>query len=486
MTRLRSALAIACVLVATFGGGLAALWTWSQDHTLSAGRVSLSVDPFHAGALDLYVPLVDWGVRFGGVRMPARLHVDVRSIDRGAVGALARGGPFSVEQLRGQGRDAIASYLRTLALVVALVAFALGSLVAVALRSPRVPRVRVLVGIAAGGAALWMAAVAFLLPPRGRLDHPDYYARGGDIPVALRLVEAAPRSAGTLSEELGSQLVGLARLVEAPSTRTVLGRQPRLTIASDLHNNVLALPTLRRAAGGGPVLFPGDLTDSGSPLETGVVRQVVSTGRPFVFTAGNHDSDRLSRTLARAGAIVLTQRGRLLPGGRHGPVVVRVAGLRVAGYTSPDMRRAADGYRDRGAAVTAAERDAFVRWVLPLAGHVDIVLVHEPALVADALRLLRAHPPASPLVFAVGHTHRQSVETGEDVDLINGGTVGAGGTGNLGEGSSLGLAVLTYARAPFRPLAADLVRIDPGNGSAAARRVRLDQGRRAAVEAARP
>jgi hypothetical protein len=167
-------------------------------------------------------------------------------------------------------------------------------------------------------------------------------------------------------------------------------------------------------------------------------------------------------------------------------VIVRVAGLRVAGYTSPNMRRASDGYRDRGATVTQAQRDAFENWVLPLAGHVDIVLVHEPALVADSLRLLRAHPPASPMVFAVGHTHLQDVEAGDGVDLINGGTVGAGGTGNLGEGSPLGLAVLTYARSPFRPLAADLVRIDPGNGSAAARRVRLDQGERAAVQAARP
>jgi predicted phosphodiesterase len=473
--RVRSALAIVCVLVATFGGGLAALWTFSSDHRLSAGRVSLSVDPFHQGALDLYVPLVDWGVRFKDVRMPARLHVDVRAIDRAAVADLAQGGHVRVEGVRGEARDAIADYLRKLVVVVGLVALALGALTALAVRSPRVPRLRLLFGLAGAGAALWMAAVAVALPPRGRLDNPDYYARGTDIPVALRAVEDASRSAGTLSEELDDQLVGLARLVEAPGARRALGGLPRLTIASDLHNNVLALPTLRRAAARGPVLFPGDLTDSGTPLETRVVRRVVRTGRPFVFTAGNHDSDRLSRSLARAGAIVLTQRGRLLPGRRHGPMVVRVAGLRVAGYTSPNVRHAADGYRDRGSAITPAEQADFLGWLTPLVGHVDVVMVHEPQLVAAALHVLRADPPAHPLVFAVGHTHRQAVDADRDVAVVNGGTVGAGGTSNLGDGSSLGLAVLTYSARPFRPFAADLVRIDPGNGSAAARRVRLDQ-----------
>src|SRR6185436_4785571 len=99
---------------------------------------------------------------------------------------------------------------------------------------------------------------AFLLAPRGDLDRPEYYARGSDIPVALEAVESASQSAERLSEEFESQLVGLARLVRAPSERPALEGVPRLTVASDLHNNLVALPTLRRAAAGGPVLFAGD------------------------------------------------------------------------------------------------------------------------------------------------------------------------------------------------------------------------------------
>jgi hypothetical protein len=54
--------------------------------------------------------------------------------------------------------------------------------------------------------------------------------------------------------------------------------------------------------------------------------------------------------------------------------------------------------------------------------------------------------------------------------------VGAGGTGNLDEDAKIGAARMIYVRdrSAFTPLAADLVEIDPGDGSATARRFRLD------------
>jgi len=60
--------------------------------------------------------------------------------------------------------------------------------------------------------------------------------------------------------------------------------------------------------------------------------------------------------------------------------------------------------------------------------------------------------------------------------VINGGTVGAGGTGNLDENAKIGAARMIYAPVAggVAPLAADLVEIDPGSGSATARRYRLD------------
>jgi predicted phosphodiesterase len=473
--RARAALAVVAVVVAAAAGGLLAVWSFSAERSLAVGTISLSVSPFHGGALDAYVPIVDWGVRFPGVRAPARLMLELRTVDRGAAAGVVRNGLGAARRVRAQVRSAVVSYLTELAALAAASALILGGLTTAALRPGR-PRARWLLAVSALVAGGWIVAVAVFLAPRGSLGNPVYYAHGSDIPVALRAVEAASKAPGHLSEELDAQLLGLARLVTDPGQRPQLAGLPRVTVASDLHNNVVAIPVLRGAAAGGPVFLVGDLTDRGTPLEARAVGAVVTTGKPFVFVAGNHDSVTSSLALVRAGATVLTRAGRLLADGGRGPLVVDVAGLRVAGYESPNERRAEDGYRDRGAVVTPVEQAEFAAWLMALAGKVDVVLVHEPALAAPALAALRAHPPASPLLVVDGHTHLQAVESSGGVAEVNGGTVGAGGTGNLVEHQPIGLAIVTFRRGPFRPLAVDLVQVAPGTGTGSARRLRLDEG----------
>jgi len=112
--RLRRAAAVLLVLLATGGSAVGALAVFSVDRDLTVGTIRLSADPGHAGALDIYVPLVDWGVRFDAVRLPARLSLDLRALDRAAVAEVARGREPDVEALRGEAEDAIASYIRLL------------------------------------------------------------------------------------------------------------------------------------------------------------------------------------------------------------------------------------------------------------------------------------------------------------------------------------------------------------------------------------
>ena len=450
------------------------LATFHQDRQLDVATVRLSVDPGGDRGLALYVPLVDWGVRFPVVRLPAQLRLDVRGIDRAAVERIARDERLDVRQLRAEVRDAVAGYLRTLVLLGLLAGLVLSALVALAVRSRTGPRVRWLLAGGGASALACATAVALLLPPRGALDEPEYFAHGADIPQALRLVESATRSSQDLGDELDAQLVGLARLVIAPGDRLPATGAPRLTLASDVHNNVLVLPALRRAAAGGPLVLAGDLTDRGSRLETAVTRTVVRAGDPLVFVAGNHDSAALQRELARAGAVVLTRAGRLRANGSLGPRVVRIAGLRIAGYDDPFLRR--PGQRALpDPHPTAAQQAAFDAWLRVIQRDVDVVVVHEQTLAAQALQRLAAEPPSHPLVFLVGHTHEQDLRTGDNVVVLNAGTAGGGGTGNLAEHQPIGVAVLLYAAKPrFDPLAADLVEIDPGSGDATARRSRLD------------
>src|SRR5438552_18273517 len=118
LAKLRPAVAIALVIAAAIGGGLAAMMAFREDRRLSVGTVTLSTTPFHRGALDVYVPLVDWGVRFRSMRFPARIHVDVKSVNRQAAARIAGGADVDVHGLRKEANDAIASYIRKLLAVI--------------------------------------------------------------------------------------------------------------------------------------------------------------------------------------------------------------------------------------------------------------------------------------------------------------------------------------------------------------------------------
>jgi predicted phosphodiesterase len=472
----RRALSILVVVAATCAGGYLVLVGFHQSRELSVGEIRMSMSPGHKGALDVYVPLVDWGARFEAIRAPIRLRVDLQTVNRGVATSLAQGQSLDIDQVRHEARDALAGYLRTLIALTLAGALALGLLVAFAIRS-QIPRLRWTTGATVLTTAAIGVAMVVLIPPRGEISDPQYYAHGPDIPRALDAIEAARRTSGVLDQELDAQLVGLARLVIAPGRRRSLAGQPVITVASDLHNNTFGLGVLERLSNGGPVFFAGDLTDRGSPLETKLVRRAAHSGKPFVFVSGNHDSDFLAHELAREGAVVLTRRGRLNADGSLGRIINTVKpGVRVAGYDDPFERRSADSFRDRyDNTPDPAQQEEFTSWLQPLIGKVDIVMVHEPALIEPALEILHDDPPSRPLVFVVGHTHKAALTQQPGVTVINGGSIGAGGTGNLTESTDLGVARFVFTLKPsFQPLAADLVSIDPGTGSSSARRIRLD------------
>ena len=51
-------------------------------------------------------------------------------------------------------------------------------------------------------------------------------------------------------------------------------------------------------------------------------------------------------------------------------------------------------------------------------------------------------------MFVVGHTHKAAIEHSAGVTVVNGGSVGAGGTGNLTEPTDYGIARLIYTAKP--------------------------------------
>jgi len=384
-----------------------------------------------------------------------------------------------VEAVRSEARDGLASYLRELLLLVFLCALTAGLIVALAVRSRSVPRLRWLFGAALGTALAGCLALVLLLPPRGVIADPEYYANGPDIPVALRTIEQAQGSARAISEELNEQLVGLARLVSESSARRQ-GQASGFVLASDLHNNLLALPALDRAVGSRPLFFAGDLTSSGSPFEFTLVRRIVRLGHPFVFVSGNHDSDTLERALARRGVTVLTRDGIVRPDGTHGAPMTEVAGLRVAGFDDPlewrspnpgDPRRifSFSELPDPEQATTAAQRD-LVRWFDGLPRRPDVVLVHQNGLAQFLARTLFERGVTKPLAILTGHDHRQHVTSYGAITVVDAGTAGASGIYGVGR-DEVGLGDLRFSPQDRVLQAADVIAVEPVSGAAQAQRV---------------
>src|ERR671938_521229 len=91
---------VLAVIAGTLAGGYLALVAYHQERQLTVGEIRMSVSPGHKGALDIYVPLVDWGARFEAIRLPVRLRIDLETVDRTVVTQVAQGKRLNVRAVR--------------------------------------------------------------------------------------------------------------------------------------------------------------------------------------------------------------------------------------------------------------------------------------------------------------------------------------------------------------------------------------------------
>ena len=288
----------------------------------------------------------------------------------------------------------------------------LGLLVAFAIRS-RVPRLR------------WTSLLAIVtsLGHRRRADRPDPAARGDLRPAVLRPRPGHPARAGGRRGGADGRAASSTRSSTRSSSASPASSSPpagaaasptsrSITVASDLHNNTVGLGVLERLSNGGPVFFVGDLTDRGSQLETSLVRRVAHSGKPFVFVTRQPRLrlPRAARSRARGRSSSPATAGCARTGR---PTTGSSTRSRACASPATTTRTSAAPPSPSGTATTTspdpAEQDKFTGWLMPLIGKVDVVMVHEPALIAPALQVLRDQPPEQPLVFLVGHTHKAAL-----------------------------------------------------------------------------
>ncbi len=455
----------------------------ASDQQLWLGRVAVDVRPSVHGDLVGYIPIADWGVRVDAFTAPVTVRVEPRSLDRQEILRVASGKADVLARARAEGEDAVRDAVARALLWWIGCAVVLGALAWLALLAGTRPR-RALALIPVVALALACAgSLALVVTMRSTFDAaafraPVYFAYGGELPQILRYAESADRLGAAYRSEVERGLREFAGVVSAVES----GDAPappdgRAMLFSDLHANLLALPTIERFAGRDTVFAPGDFGQEGGPGEIALLAdRVAAVGGRMIAVSGNHDSRALMRALARRGVLVLTERGRLQGDGRvSGPPVRRVGDLLVAGAADPFEGRTSRAGRPLGFdavpdgdARRAAVIDRLTAWIDGLSPAPDVVLIHQSSLATAVAQRLGGR--GRPLLLLAGHDHRQRIVRYGSVVVVDGGTAGAGGVFGLGR-EAIGIARLNFEGAAARTV--DMVSVEPLGGGATARRVPL-------------
>ena len=267
------AVAVACVALALGGLWLGMRLSTPATYGSALGTASFQLRLSSHGAVEVFIPLADWGLRAHTFSAPLTLHVEPRALNRQAVIAAAQGHSAVLKQaehdLTGDGRKAIERAGRYLLLgVLIAAAVGWGLLRIYHCRNRRlligVPVGTVVVAIFVAGATLWRVGDTW---NTRAFTHPTYYARGAELIQLLDAAEHANTIKDSYAGKVQGALSGFASLLANPSAGAVSADRKALLI-SDLHNNTLALSSVAYYAAGQTVFFPGDFGNTGDANET--------------------------------------------------------------------------------------------------------------------------------------------------------------------------------------------------------------------------
>jgi predicted phosphodiesterase len=284
--------------------------------------------------------------------------------------------------------------------------------------------------------------------------NPTYTGSLREAPWVIALAKDAFSKAEALSEKLRNVANNLSTLygrIQAIPGYTSEEDTVSLLHISDLHNNPAAVDFILALADKfavKAVIDTGDLTDFGTPLETNLSQGFAQLKIPYLFVAGNHDSQATVRAVRAHGNAILLQ-------GKP----VEVAGLVVLGTPDPSSAREGAGSVDTPLEALSAAGEQLVRAYHQTTPRPDIVCVHNPLQAAPLIG-------QAPLILC-GHMHRAYVEEREGTVVCNAGTTGAAGARYFErkEGVAFSAAILTFVLHPSpRLLYIDQVTLDGSLG----------------------
>jgi hypothetical protein len=224
----------------------------SSVEPFSLGTVRVRAVPSTEGRVDVYVPIVDWGVRASPYRAPVAVELQFRSLDRAEALATIESGATAgedLEALRSELAELGRSAIRR-SLLLGLAGGVGGGLVGGAVVGALLRRRRWLAYGAGIGLLVPLTYLGIVLVTLRDVDYrafeePTFYANGAELPRLLSLSEQALSAGEGYRESYEQTLAGLVGLVAFAGDESDRG-PPGATavLASDLHANMLVLPVL--------------------------------------------------------------------------------------------------------------------------------------------------------------------------------------------------------------------------------------------------
>ncbi len=450
------------------------------------GQVEFEVRADQFGEVNAYVPIADWGIRANAFDAPFQLDLEIRSLDRKGALEAAGGERTAIDDTR---EDLESAARRA---VIRGFAFALGTTLIVSLvlwlLRARWRRLGLAaawvagVGVAGTAASLFLAVSTF---DARAFSSPSYYGRGPELAQLLAFFERQQdndRYTATFDNALTNFS---AYLADSPRVGEGSGRA--IYFSSDLHSNLPVLSSLPNFVGEEPFILAGDFGTSGTEAEAATISpRIAALADEVVAVSGNHDSSILMEALAGDGVHVLGTGGELNEEGVYEDKgFLEVEGLTIAGFTDPLEWQGDDpGSSERiysfpelddGDEQLAAAKEDVVAWFGGLESEPDMALVHQNSLAQHLAAKLTADGYSQPLTIVTGHNHFQQIDryAGGAINVVNAGTLGAGGPLRVGQ-ESAGLGELHFADDDAALQSVDLIQIEPLSGQAQAERVVLD------------
>jgi len=304
-----AALLLACAASALAGSYLTVRSFAPTVEPFTLGTVRVSAVPALDGRVDVYVPIVDWGVRASPYQAPVAVEIRFRSLDRDEALAALRSGAAAEERLAAIRRELAEVGRNALirAEVLAIAGGLGGGVLGGAVIGAALYRRRWLAYGAVVGVLVPLAYGAVVLATLRDVDYaafeqPTFYAHGRELPRLLSFSGQLVTAGESYTESYEQALAGLANLVafasegRAPGTPTT-----SVVLASDLHANTLVLPVLEDYTEGKTLFLAGDFTLLGTRPESRLVSLVRQLGGQVVAVSGNHDSRPFMLDLVRAG-----------------------------------------------------------------------------------------------------------------------------------------------------------------------------------------